>query len=178
MFSIVCRESVVIGGIMAMSDRAKDIYRLVVSIVACQCAGLIGSIFTRSAIPTWYATLQKPSFTPPNWLFAPAWVTLYVLMGISAFLIWRRGLGDRRTRTALIIFLIQLILNALWSIAFFGLESPLYGVIVIVALWVAILFTLLRFFRISTAAGILLIPYILWVSFAAALNISIFALNP
>jgi len=163
---------------MAMSARAKDIYRLVVSIVACQCAGLIGSIFTRSAIPTWYATLQKPSFTPPNWLFAPAWVTLYVLMGISAFLIWRRGFDDRRTRTALIVFLIQLILNALWSIAFFGLESPLYGVIVIVALWVAILFTLLRFFRISTAAGILLIPYILWVSFAAALNISIFILNP
>jgi benzodiazapine receptor len=163
---------------MAMSDRAKDIYRLVVSIVACQCAGLIGSIFTRSAIPTWYATLQKPSFTPPNWLFAPAWVTLYVLMGISAFLIWRGGLDDRRVRTGLVIFLVQLILNALWSVAFFGLESPLYGVIVIVALWVAILFTLLKFFRLSTTAGILLIPYILWVSFAAALNISIFVLNP
>lgn len=163
---------------MAMTDRGKDIYRLVVSIVACQSAGLIGSIFTMSAIPTWYATLQKPSFTPPNWLFAPAWVTLYILMGISAFLIWRRGLDDRRTRMALIVFLIQLILNALWSIAFFGLESPLYGVIVIVALWVAILVTLLRFFRISRVAGILLIPYILWVSFASALNMAIFVLNP
>ena len=163
---------------MAMSDRARDIYRLVVSIVACQCAGLIGSIFTMSAIPTWYATLQKPSFTPPNWLFAPAWITLYVLMGISAFLIWRRGLDDRRTRTALIIFLIQLILNALWSIVFFGLESPLYGVVVIIALWVAIFFTLPRFFNISTVAGILRISYTVWVSFAAALNISIFILNP
>lgn len=160
------------------SKRSKDVYKLVVSIVACQCAGLIGSVFTRSAIPTWYATLQKPPFTPPNWLFLPAWVTLYVLMGISAFLIWRKGLDDRRIRTALIIFLIQLILNALWSIVFFGLESPLYGVIVIIALWVAILFTLLRFFKISKAAGILLIPYIIWVSFAAALNTSIFVLNP
>lgn len=160
------------------SKRSKDVYKLVVSIVACQCAGLIGSIFTRSAIPTWYATLQKPPFTPPNWLFLPAWVTLYVLMGISAFLIWRKGLDDRRIRTALIIFLIQLVLNALWSIVFFGLESPLYGVIVIIALWVAILFTLLRFFKISKVAGILLIPYIIWVSFAAALNTSIFVLNP
>jgi len=160
------------------SKRSKDIYKLVVSIVACQCAGLIGSIFTRSAIPTWYATIQKPFFTPPNWLFLPAWVTLYVLMGVSAFLIWRRGLDDQGVRTALIIFLIQLILNALWSVAFFGLESPLYGIIVIIALWVAILFTLLRFFKISMAAGILLIPYILWVSFAAVLNISIFVLNP
>jgi benzodiazapine receptor len=157
--------------------RSKDIYKLVVSIVACQCAGLIGSIFTSSAISTWYATIEKPSFTPPNWLFLPAWITLYVLMGVSAFLIWRRGLDDRRTRIALIIFLIQLILNALWSVAFFGLESPLYGVIVIVALWAAILVTLLRFFKISKAAGILLVPYILWVSFAAALNTSILVLN-
>jgi benzodiazapine receptor len=158
--------------------RFEGVYKLVVSIVACQCAGIIGSIFTRSAIPTWYATIQKPPFTPPNWLFLPAWITLYVLMGVSAFLIWRRGLDDRRTRIALIIFLIQLILNALWSVAFFGLESPLYGVIVIIALWVAILFTLLRFFKISKAAGILLIPYILWVSFAAVLNTSILVLNP
>ena len=161
-----------------MSNRAKDIYKLVLSIVACQVAGLLGSIFTMPAIPTWYAALQKPTFTPPNWLFAPAWGTLYGLMGISAFLIWRRGLEDHRTRTALIIFLIQLILNVLWSVVFFGLQSPLYGVIVIIALWVAILFTLLKFFKISRAAGILLVPYILWVTFAAVLNVSIFTLNP
>jgi benzodiazapine receptor len=120
----------------------------------------------------------KAPFTPPNWLFFPAWVTLYALMGISAFLIWRRGLDDRRVRTALIIFLIQLILNSLWSVVFFGLESPLYGVVVIIALWVAIFFTLLRFFNISTVAGILRIPYTVWVSFAAALNKSILVLNP
>ena len=99
-------------------------------------------------------------------------------MGVAAFLVWRMGLADRRIRIALIIFPIQLILNALWSVAFFGLKSPLYGVIVIVALWAAILFTLLRFFKTSKVAGILMIPYILWVSFAAVLNASILVLNP
>lgn len=158
--------------------KLKDIVKLIVSIVACQCAGLVGSIFTMSAIPTWYATLEKPTFTPPNWLFAPAWVTLYLLMGISAFIIWRRGWDNRPVKVALSVFLIQLVLNAFWSVAFFGLESPLYGVIVIVALWVAILLTILRFFNISTTAGILLLPYILWVTFAAVLNVSILVLNP
>ncbi len=160
------------------SVKARDVLKLIISIVVCQCAGLVGSIFTMTAIPTWYATLQKPPFTPPNWLFAPAWGTLYLLMGISAFIIWRRGLGTRPVREALIVFLIQLVLNALWSVAFFGLESPLYGVIVIAALWIAIVLTILKFLKISTTAGMLLLPYILWVSFAAVLNVSILALNP
>jgi benzodiazapine receptor len=158
--------------------RARDIIKLATSIVACQCAGIIGSIFTTAAIPTWYAALQKPPFTPPNWLFAPAWVTLYLLMGIAAFLIWRQGLEQKGVKSALIIFLVQLVFNALWSVVFFGLQSPLYGVVVILALWVAILLTILRFFKLSTAAGALLLPYILWVSFASVLNISIWILNP
>ena len=158
--------------------KSRDVIKLAVSIVACQCAGLIGSVFTTPAIPTWYATLQKPFFNPPNWLFAPAWVTLYLLMGIAAFLIWRQGLGQKGVRAALIIFLVQLVLNALWSVVFFGLQSPLYGVVVILALWVAILLTILSFFRLSTAAGVLLLPYILWVSFAAVLNVAILVLNP
>jgi len=157
---------------------ARDIIKLVVSIVACQCAGAIGSIFTTPAIPTWYAALEKPAFTPPNWLFAPAWITLYLLMAIAAFLVWRQGLEQKEVKTALIVFLVQLILNALWSVVFFGLTSPLYGMVVIIALWVAILLTIISFFRLSTAAGALLLPYILWVSFAAVLNISIWALNP
>ena len=162
-----------------MKNRKKiDILKLVVSIVACEGAGGIGSVFTMAAIPTWYATLQKPPFTPPNWLFAPAWGTLYLLMGIAAFIVWRRGWQNRPVRTALIIFLIQLILNALWSVVFFGLESPLYGMVVILALWIAILFTIINFYRISAIAGWLLLPYILWVSFAAVLNISIWVLNP
>jgi len=162
---------------MWQSKRAQDIIKLVVSIIACQLAGLIGSVFTTPAIPTWYAALQKPAFTPPNWLFAPAWLTLYLLMAIAAFIIWRKGLAQKEVKTALLIFAIQLILNALWSVAFFGLKSPLAGVIVIALLWVAILFTILRFFRLSVAAGALLLPYILWVSFAAALNMAIWQLN-
>lgn len=160
------------------SGKAKDIFKLVASLVACQCAGLIGSIFTKPAIPTWYATLEKPFFTPPNWLFAPAWITLYVLMGIAAFLIWRKGLNREGVKPALLIFLVQLALNALWSVVFFGFKSLLGGVIVIAVLWVAILFTILKFFHLSNAAGALLLPYILWVSFATALNISVLVLNP
>ena len=157
--------------------KLKYVYKLIVSIIVCQGAGLIGSVFTTPSIPTWYATLQKPSFTPPNWLFAPAWITLYLLMGISSSIVWHRGLDNRPVRIALIIFLVQLILNALWSVVFFGLESPLYGIIVIVALWVAILLTILKFFRISALAGALLLPYIGWVSFAAILNVFLFILN-
>jgi benzodiazapine receptor len=157
---------------------ARDIVKLVVSIVACQCAGLIGSLATTPNIPTWYAALEKPFFTPPNWLFAPAWITLYLLMAVAAFLIWRKGLGEEGVRYALILFLVQLVLNALWSVVFFGLHSPLYGMVVIIALWIAILLTIIKFFQLSVAAGSLLLPYILWVSFAAVLNISIWVLNP
>ncbi len=155
----------------------KYILKLVVSIVACLAAGAIGSIFTRSAIPTWYATLEKPAFNPPNWLFAPVWTLLDILMGIAAFLVWRKGLENRQVRIALIAFLVQLILNALWSVVFFGLQSPLYGLIVITVLWIAILFTTLKFYSISRAAGVLLWPYLLWVTFAAVLNESIWLLN-
>jgi tryptophan-rich sensory protein len=155
----------------------RDILKLVVSIVACLAAGAIGSVFTRSAIPTWYATLEKPFFTPPNWLFAPAWTLLYILMGVAAFLVWRKGLKNRGVRIALIVFLIQLVLNALWSVVFFGLESPLYGLIVISILWIAILVTIIKFFRISRVASVLMWPYLLWVTFAAGLNASIWLLN-
>ena len=157
--------------------KLRYVFKLIISIVACQCAGLIGSAFTAPAIPTWYAALEKPPFTPPNWLFAPAWITLYLLMGISASIVWQRGLDNTRIRNALITFLVQLGFNVLWSVVFFGLESPLYGVIVIVVLWMAIMLTMVKFFRISTLAGVFMLPYIGWVTFAAILNISVFILN-
>lgn len=160
------------------NTRFINIIKLVISIVVCQGAGVIGSVFTTRAIPTWYAALQKPAFTPPNWLFAPAWGTLYLLMGIAAFLVWRVGLENKQVKTALYFFLIQLVLNTMWSVVFFGMQSPLYGVIVIIILWVAILLTILKFARISAVAAWLLVPYILWVSFASALNISVWLLNP
>ena len=160
------------------NTRISNTLKLVASVVLCQCAGIIGSVFTAPAIPTWYASLQKPAFTPPSWLFAPAWITLYLLMGIAAFLVWRVGLENRKVKTALAVFLVQLVLNSLWSVAFFGMQSPLYGVIVIIVLWLMILLTIFKFARISAAAAWLLTPYILWVSFASALNISIWMLNP
>jgi len=155
----------------------KYIWKLVVSIVACLAAGAIGSVFTRSAIATWYAALEKPPFTPPNWLFAPAWTLLYILMGVAAFLVWRKGLENRKARIALILFLIQLVVNALWSVVFFGLESPFFGLIIISILWASILATVITFFRISRVASALMWPYLLWVSYAAVLNASIWLLN-
>ena len=157
--------------------RAADILKLVISVVACQLVGLVGSIFTIPAVPTWYAALRKPTFTPPNWLFGPVWISLFVLMGLSAFLVWRRGLDQEGVKLALSIFAVQLLLNLLWSAMFFGLKSPLTGLVDIFFLWIAILLTLLAFWRISSTAGILLLPYILWVSFAAVLNFSILILN-
>jgi benzodiazapine receptor len=110
-------------------------------------------------------------------LFAPVWITLYTLMGVSAFLVWRQGFKDRQVRIALTIFSVQLIFNAFWSLAFFGLQSPLAGLIVIVMLWIAIVLTILKFFTISKAAGVALIPYIIWVSLAAVLNVALVILN-
>jgi tryptophan-rich sensory protein len=154
-----------------------NLVKLIASIVLCQMAGVIGAIFTASAVPTWYTTLRKPPFTPPGWVFSPVWIALYLLMGVSAFLIWSKGWGDSRVRVALSLFAVQLVLNASWSLMFFGLRSPLAGLIDIVALWVFILLTTLYFFKVSYMAGALLVPYILWVSFAAILNFSIWRLN-
>jgi tryptophan-rich sensory protein len=154
-----------------------DIAKLAISIVVSQMAGVIGSIFTARTVSSWYLTLRKPDWTPPSGVFAPVWISLYLLMGISAFLVWRKGLGHEWVRAALVLFLIQLVLNTLWSAAFFGATSPLAGLIVIVALWLAILATIAVFLRVSLGAGLLLIPYISWVSFAAVLNWSIYSLN-
>jgi len=154
-----------------------DILKLVASIILCQLAGLIGSIFTTPAIPTWYESLKKPFFSPPNWIFGPVWVSLYLLMGISLFVIWQRRENNPQAKKGLILFFIQLILNAFWSVAFFGLRSPLLGLIDIVLLWIAILLTIKSFFGISKTAALLILPYILWVSFAVLLNFSLWILN-
>ncbi|MDO8741158.1 MAG: TspO/MBR family protein [Candidatus Woesearchaeota archaeon] len=157
--------------------KIKNTYKLIFSIIICQLAGLIGSFFTASSIGTWYAALQKPSFNPPNWIFGPVWVALFLLMGISLYLVWEKGIKAKGVKTALIFFGIQLLLNMLWSIIFFGLRSPLYASIEIIILWLAILFTIIKFYNISKPAAYLLVPYILWVSFAVVLNISIVLVN-
>jgi len=151
--------------------------KLIISILVCQGAGVVGSIFTSPAITGWYATLQKPSFNPPNWIFAPVWTLLFLLMGIALYLVWSSGVGSKKKRTAILIFAVQLILNVLWSFLFFGLQSPFYAFIEIIILWLVILLTIISFYRISKPAAYLLLPYILWVSFASVLNFSILILN-
>lgn len=150
---------------------------LVLFIIIAQMAGFIGSLFTADSVDTWYKEISRPSFTPPDWLFAPVWITLYVLMGISAFLIWKKGANKKEVKAALIIFFIQLVLNSLWSIIFFGFHLTLIAFIEIILLWVAILFMVIKFYSISKAASLIQIPYLLWVSFASVLNFSFVALN-
>ena len=157
--------------------RLKDIAIAAIFIFVCLAAGAIGSLFTIQSIPTWYAGLQKPVFAPPNWVFGPVWTTLYVMMGVSAYIIYRKGDKKKEVLAALEIFGIQLILNTLWSILFFGLRSPSYGLIGIIALWIAIAATLIRFYRISKPASYLFIPYLFWVTFAGFLNLAIVLLN-
>lgn len=125
----------------------------------------------------WYATLRKPAITPPGWVFGPVWTALYLMMAVAALLVWLQGWRTPGVKTALVLFAVQLVLNLLWSPAFFGMQSPVAGLIVIIPLWAAVLATTMAFFRVSTVAGFLLVPYILWVSFAAVLNYLIFALN-
>ena len=151
--------------------------KLVLCIAIAQAAGLIGSLFTMPAIGSWYSTLTRPEFAPPNWIFGPVWTTLYLLMGIAAFLVWQKGLDKKEVKIALAIFGVQLILNTLWSIIFFGLQSPGWAFVEIVILWVAIAATIVSFAKVSKIAAWLLAPYILWVSFAAYLNFMIFWLN-
>jgi benzodiazapine receptor len=158
-------------------SKIGDFLILFTSIIICQLAGFIGSVFTTPAIPNWFANINKPSFNPPNWVFAPVWTTLYLLMGIALFLIWRKGLNKKDVKIAVSVFAFQLVLNSLWSFLFFGLQSPLAAFIEIIFLWAAILVSIILFFRISKIAGCLLIPYILWVSFASVLNFAIWQLN-
>jgi len=151
--------------------------RLILSILVCELIGISGSFFTIASISTWYRTLNKPFFSPPNWIFGPVWAILYLMMGISAYLIWAEGLKKKKVKEALLFFAVQLILNFSWSLIFFGLQLPFSAFINIVTLWLAILATILRFNKISKTAGYLLIPYILWVSFASVLNLAIVILN-
>jgi len=158
-------------------SKGSKILKLIISILICQGAGAIGSLFTSPAISTWYATIQKPSFNPPNWIFAPVWILLFLLMGLSLYLIWSNGFKRKGTKIAISIFFVQLILNILWSILFFGLQSPLFAFIEIIILWFAILLTIISFYKVSKIAAYLLMPYIIWVSFASVLNFSILIIN-
>lgn len=151
--------------------------KLAAFIFVCHMAGIIGSVFTTSSIPTWYAGLEKPWFTPPNWLFAPVWLTLYTLMGISLYWIWQKGPSKENVRSALLVFFGQLVINAIWSIVFFGLQSPFYALILVAMMWTLILLTIYMFYKIDKKAGLILVPYIAWVTIASLLNYFVWVLN-
>ena len=157
--------------------RLNNFFKLIIAVGVSELAGIVGSVFTVSAIPNWYAGLMKPALNPPSWVFGPVWTALYALMGIAAFLVWKNGWERKDVRMALGVFGIQLFLNAIWSIIFFGLNSPGWALVDIVALWLAIVWTIFVFYKISKPAAYLLVPYILWVSFATYLNYAIWILN-
>ncbi|BDW92028.1 MULTISPECIES: TspO/MBR family protein [Flavobacteriaceae] len=155
----------------------KRIIYIAISVLVCLVIGFLSSIATQSSVNDWYLTLNKPSFTPPNELFAPVWTALYVMMGTAAGIVWSKGYHHIWVKTALYHFVFQLLLNALWSIVFFGLKNPLGGLIVILALLTMILLTIKWFKVISKPAAILMVPYVIWVAFASALNYKIWELN-
>ena len=149
----------------------------IIFILISEAAGIVGSIFTSKAIPTWYASLSKPGFNPPGWLFGPVWVLLYMMMGLASYLIWQKRGTAGLVRPALILFFIHLSLNALWSVIFFGFKNPGLAFIEIIILWGTIALLIFMFGKIDRRAAYLMVPYILWVSFAAVLNFSIWRLN-
>ena len=164
--------------------KVNNFFKLVIAIGVSELAGVIGSVFTISAIPAWYAGFVKPALNPPSWVFGPAWITLYALMGVALFLIWKQHSNIlenvrmlRMWKIGITAFFVQLLLNAIWSVIFFGLRNPGWAFVDIIFLWLAILGTIIVFYKISRPAAYLLVPYILWVSFALYLNYSIWMLN-
>jgi tryptophan-rich sensory protein len=152
--------------------------KILIFIVTCLAIGYLSSIVTKSSVETWYPTLVKPSFNPPNWAFPLAWTTLFIFMGIAAGLVWDKiEIKKEEVQKALLFFFIQLALNALWSILFFGLKNPMLALIEIVLLWLLIYETYMKFNKIDRIAGYLLVPYLLWVGFAMILNANIWWLN-
>ncbi|WP_372370063.1 TspO/MBR family protein [Candidatus Uabimicrobium sp. HlEnr_7] len=154
----------------------KKISGLVVAIYVCFTAAFIGSVVTRVSVKTWYQTLKKPAWNPPDWIFAPVWSTLFLLMAISIWLIWLKR-EEHKIEKQITLFSIQLITNILWSTLFFGMQNPDLAFVGIIVLIIAIIATMVAFLEINKTAGYLMIPYILWVIFAAFLNVTICWLN-
>lgn len=164
------------SGISLYPRTAKSALTLAACLALCLIIGVLGSMLTVPSLYPWFASLEKPSFNPPNWIFSPVWTTLFVLMGYALWRILSGGSYSQRLM-AFRIFTIQLVLNLAWSGAFFYLQCPGLGLIVILFLLVAIAITMALFFKLDRVAGWLFVPYVLWVSFATVLNLSIFLLN-
>lgn len=155
----------------------KTAYKLVIAIAIPLAIGSLAGFFTASSVNGWYTTLVKPSFNPPNWLFAPVWTSLYIMMGIAFFLIWKSNANDVVKRTAVTLYIIQLALNFCWSFIFFYAEQPGWALVDIILMWIFIFLTIRWFGKISSVSAWLLVPYICWVSFATVLNYAIWTLN-
>jgi len=154
--------------------------KLLVSFILTFIAGAVGSAFTFSEITSWYSTLNKPFFSPPNWVFGPVWTILYILMGISLYLFWKTKVNNKLKKVkknGFVFFGIQLVLNSLWSILFFGLHNPGIAFLEIIFLWLSILLSIKYFQKVSKTSAYLLVPYILWVTFASLLNFAVWQLN-
>ena len=155
----------------------KVLPKIFIAVTVCISIGFLSSFATQSSIDTWYATLNKPFFNPPNWVFAPVWTVLYILMGIAAGIVWSKGFYHKWVQTALYHFIFQLLLNGLWSLVFFGYKSPGLALLVIITLVILLLLTIKWFKVVNKTAAYLLFPYLIWVLFASVLNFSIWQLN-
>ena len=156
----------------------RTLRNMILAILACNLLGSLGALVTATGPGSWYAALEKPFFTPPGWVFALVWITLFTLMGIGLVLVGESGTGRREVRIALAVFGVQFVFNVLWSFLFFGLRSPFLGLADILVLWVLIAATVAAWYRVRRSAGLLLIPYLCWVTLAAALNYGVWVLNP
>jgi tryptophan-rich sensory protein len=159
-----------------LPEGASQWLGLAAAVAVCFAAAAVGSLYTTPAIPGWYASLQKPAWNPPNWVFGPVWTLLYLMMSVAVWLVWRER-GFAGATLPLALFFLQLILNALWSVIFFGWRNPALALVEIFFLWAAIFATMLAFWRVSHTAGWLMWPYLLWVTFAGFLNLNIWKLN-
>ncbi len=154
----------------------KSIIILILFILICQSVGIIGATFTMSSLDNWYRTIQKPSWNPPDWIFGPVWTTLYAIMGFSMWTIWKNR-ATQKISWCIIIFIIQLLLNGIWTPLFFGLKNPALALIDIMFLFSAIIATIIIFYKVNRLASLILIPYLLWVGFATILNYHLWKLN-
>lgn len=155
----------------------NNILKLIISVTIPLLVGGLSGFFTVTGVESWYQTIDRPSWNPPNWIFGPVWTALYILMGVALFLVWKDKSAGGVKKFALLLFVVQMLLNFFWSIIFFSLQQPGWAFAEIVLLWLFILITIFAFARLNNMAAWLLVPYVSWVSFAAILNFTIWQLN-